>query len=122
METALIVIAVFTGIIALSNLILLGGLAWLGMTVSRLINHSVRPTIRDIDRTIRKVHGFVDMAEARAENVLDISERTVREVSGRVVAASDMLEHAVTGPIIQASGFLAGVRRAVEVWRRGKAA
>lgn len=114
METSLILIAVFTGVIALSNLVLLGGLAYLAVTVKKLVDTSVKPTIENVNT-------LVDKVEDRAERMMDIGEDAVRKVSGTVVATTELVGDTVTSPMIGLSSLFAGVSKAVQTWLRASA-
>lgn len=102
METSLAVISVFTGIIALCNLVLLIGLAALALAVKRLLDKSVRPVIDEVSDTVRHVSGVV------------------QHVSDSVAATNDVVQHTVAQPFIAIAGLAAGVGRAIEtIMRRG---
>ena len=109
-STSLIVIAVFTGVIAVSNLVLLGGLAYLAIAVKKLVDTSVKPAIAN-------VNSLVDKVEVKADRIMDISEDTVRKVSGTVVATSDIVQDTVTSPLIGIASLLTGISKAVQTWR-----
>lgn len=117
MTVSLILIAVFTGIIAVSNLLLLGGVAFLAMTVKKLVERQVMPAVSEVKSTIANVNKLVDRVEGKAEEIMDIGENTARQVSSRVVQTTDMLQDTVTTPLINISSIIAGITRAVEVWR-----
>ncbi len=118
MEVWQLLIAIFTGIIALSNLLLLGAIAYLAFTVKNLLTDSVQPAICEVTETIKTVNGMVERVEQKAENILDISEETARRVSGSVVAATDLVQHSVAAPFINLASIMAGVSKAVETLRR----
>ncbi len=111
-------LTVFVGIIALSNLVLLGGLAYLAVTVKRLVDTSVKPAISEAASTLKTVNELADKVEEKAEDILDISEQTARRVSGSVVATTDMVRQSVTTPLISVSSVLSGVSRALDVLKR----
>jgi len=111
-------LVILVGIIAFSNLVLLGGLAYLAITVKRLVDTSVKPAIAEAASTVKTVNELADKVEERAEHILDISEQTVRRVSGSVVATTDMVRHGVTSPLISVSSALAGVSRALGALKR----
>jgi len=114
METSVLLIAIFTGVIALSSLILLGGLAYLAVTVKKLIDTSVKPAVAN-------VKSLVDKVEDSAERIMDVGEDTVRKVSDTVVATTDMVQDTVASPLISFSSLLAGISKAVQTWRRASA-
>lgn len=94
------VISVFTGIIALCNLILLIGLAALALTVKRLLDKSVRPVIDEVSDTVKLVNGVVE------------------HVSSSVMATTDVVQHTVVQPFIAIAGLAAGVGRAIQTLSR----
>ncbi len=114
----MITLTVFVGIIAVSNLILLLAVALLAFSLKRVVDTSVTRTIKDVDATVKKVNTLVDKIDDRAERIMEISENTVRRVSGSVVATSDVVENAIASPFISISGLLTGISRAWEAWRR----
>lgn len=118
MTTSVLLIAIFTGVIALSNVILLIGLAYMAVTVTKILRKSVRPAIAEVTHTIRNVNDIVERVEQKAETILDISEQTARRVSGSVVATTEMVEHTVTEPLINLSSIVAGINKAVSTLRR----
>ncbi len=118
MELWQLLLVIFTGVIALSNVILLVGLAYLAVTVTRILNKSVSPALSEVKHTIRNVNDMVDKVEQKAENILDISEQTARRVSGSVVAATDVVQHSVAEPFINLSSVIAGISRAWNTLRR----
>ena len=108
---------IFVGVIAFSNLVLLVGLAVLAFSIKRILDRSVKPAISQAESTIASVNSLVDKVEDRAEDILDIGKDTVRQVSSRVVATTDMVQHSVASPIISVSSLLAGISKALETWR-----
>jgi uncharacterized protein YoxC len=118
MELWQLLIVIFTGLIALSNLLLLGAIAYLAFTVKSLLTDSVQPAICEATETIKRVNEMVERVEQKAENILDISEETARRVSGSVLAATDVVQHSVAAPFINLASMVAGIRRAVETLRR----
>jgi len=107
----MVLLTVFVGIIAFSSLVLLVGLATLAVSIKRLIDTSVKPAISNVNT-------LVDKVENRAERIMEISEDTVRKVSGKAVAAADMVEDTVTTPLISLSSLVAGISKAVQTWRQ----
>lgn len=104
-------LTIFVGIIAFANLVLLVGLAYLAVAVKKLLDTSVKPAIAN-------VNDLVDKVEDRTERIMDISEDTVRKVSGTVLTTTDMVQDTITSPIISLSSLLAGVSKAMKTWRR----
>ena len=121
MQTSLILIAIFTGVIALANLLLLGGLAYLAVTVTRLINTSVKPAIGQVQATVQNVNKLVDRVETKTEEIMDIGENTARQVSDSVVTTTDVLRDVVASPFISVASLVTGIQRAMETWRRTSA-
>jgi uncharacterized protein YoxC len=117
METSLILIAVFTGVIALSNLILLCGLAFLAIAVKRLLEKSVIPAASEAKSTIASVNDLVKNVESKAERIMDIGEDAARKVSGKVATAADVAGETIAAPLIGISSALAGISKALEVLR-----
>lgn len=111
-------LTVFVGIIALSNLILLVGLAMLAFSLKKVVDTSINPALREVNKTVKKVNALVDKIDDRADRILDISEDTVRVVSGKVVATTDVVEHAVASPFISISSLVTGISKGLEAWRR----
>ena len=111
-------LTVFVGIIALSNLVLLAGIAFLAFGVKRLIDKSVRPAVSEAQSAIHNVNELVDNVEGRTERILDIGEETARKVSGTVVSTSDMIRSSITSPLISISSLFAGITEAVQACRR----
>lgn len=118
MELWQLLLVIFTGIIAISSLVLLGGIAFLAFAVRNLVNRSVQPAICEATETIRNVNGFVERVEQKAECILDISEETARRVSGSVVSTTDMVQHTVAQPIINLASLMAGISKAISTLRR----
>ncbi len=118
MTTSVLLIAIFTGVIALANVILLIGLAYLAVTVTKLLKKSVQPAMSEVTHTIRNVNDIVERVEQKAETILNISEETARRVSGSVVATTEMVEHTVAQPFISLSSVIAGINKAVSTLRR----
>ena len=114
-------LTVFVGIIAVCNLILLVGLAALAVSLSRVVNKSLSPALSEVNATVKKVNALVDKVDDHVEHMLDISEDTVRRVSGSVVATSDVVENAIASPFIGISSLMTGIARALEAWRRASA-
>ena len=114
MEKSVLLIAIFTGVISLSNLILLGGLAYLAVNVKKLLDTSVKPTVAN-------VKSIVDKVEDSAERIMDIGEDAVRKVSSTVAATTDVVQDTVTSPLISISSLFAGISKAMQVWRRASA-
>lgn len=114
-------LTIFVGVIALSNLVLLLGLAYLAIAVKKLIDTSVKPAVSEAQSTIHNVNVMVDKVEDKAEQILNIGEETARKVSGSVVATTDMVQDTVTPPLISFSSMVAGISKALETWRRASA-
>lgn len=114
-------LTVFVGVIALGNLVMLIAVAVMAWSVKRLVDKSVIPTMTEVKDTVKNVNRLVDKVEEKAEHIMQIGERTASEVSGKVVATTNMVEKSVTTPIITISGIIAGITRAVEVWRTASA-
>lgn len=110
-------LTIFLGIIALSNLLLMTTIAMLAFSLKKLMDTSVTSTISDVNSAVRNVNDMVDKIETRVEHIMQIGEQTARQVSGKVVAATDVVEHSVTVPMVGISSILAGINRALEVWR-----
>ena len=111
-------LTIFVGIIAFSNLVLLVGLAYLAFAVRGLVNKQVQPAVHEVTSTLKDVHEFIDRVEDRAEEVMSIGEDTARKVSGKVVATSDVIQHAVSEPLINFTSIVAGIARAVSAYRQ----
>lgn len=118
MELWQLLIVIFTGLIALSSLVLLIGLAILAFAVRNLVSNSVQPAVSEATNTIKSVNELVERVEKKAENILDISEETARRVSGSVVAAADVVQHSIAEPFINLAGLVAGVNKAISILRR----
>ncbi|HUV04006.1 MAG TPA: hypothetical protein VMX94_02740 [Armatimonadota bacterium] len=114
METSVLLIAIFTGVIALSSVALLGALAYLAVFAKKLIDTSVKPAMAS-------VNSLVDKVEDSTERIMDVSEDTVRKVSGAVKATTHVVQDSVTSPLISFSSLLAGISKAMEAWRRASA-
>jgi uncharacterized protein YoxC len=112
---------VFVGIIAFCNLLLLVSIAVLALSVSRLVSKSVMPAVGEVQSTARKVNIIVDNVSDRATKIMDIGENTARQVSGKVVATTGLLENSAAAPIISISSVIAGITKAVQVWRESSA-
>ena len=110
-------LTIFVGIIALSNLVLLVGLAVLAISVKRLVDTSVKPAISEVKSTIEGVNALVDKVGGRAEEMMEIGENTARKVSGTVVATTDMVQDTVTRPLVGLSSLFAGALKAWQTWR-----
>jgi hypothetical protein len=108
---------VFVGIIAFCNLLLLVSIAVLALSVSRLVSKSVMPAVGEVQSTARKVNNLVDTVGDRAGRIMDVGESTVRQVSGKVVATTGLLENSAAAPIITLSSVIAGIARGFQVWR-----
>jgi hypothetical protein len=114
-------LTVFVGIIAVCNLILLVGLAALAFSLSRVVNKSLNPTLAEVNATVKKVNTLVDKVDDHVEHILEVSETTVRRVSGSVVATTDVVENAIASPFIGMSSLMTGIAKALEAWRRASA-
>lgn len=112
---------VFVGIIALSNLLLLGAIAFLALAFKKFLDTSAASTLAEVKSTVRNVNSMVDKVEDRAEKIMIIGEDTARKVSGSVNATTEMVQNSLTTPLISVSSFVAGVTKAVETWRRASA-
>lgn len=112
---------VFVGIIAFSNLVLLGGLAYLAVMVKKLLDNQVQPILSEAKSTVRNVNTLVDKVENKTERILEISEDTARKVSGRVVATTDVMQETITTPLINLTSIIAGINKALSVLRRESA-
>lgn len=111
METSLILVAIFTGIIALANLILLGALAYLAIAAKKFLDTSVKPTIAHVNSLVGKV-------ESGAERIIDTSENTVQKVSHTITNTADMVQRTIASPLISISSVFAGISEAWKTWRR----
>lgn len=114
-------LAIFVGVIALSNLVLLLGLAYLAITVKRLIDTSVKPAVSEAQCAIRDVNTIIDKVEGTTEQILNIGEETARKVSGTVVATTDVVQDTITSPLISISSLMAGISKAIQTWRHAPA-
>ncbi|MHB0912960.1 MAG: hypothetical protein ACYC2Y_05900 [Armatimonadota bacterium] len=117
METSVLLIAIFTGIIALANLLLLAGLAFLAFAVKKLIDQAVMPAVKEAKETVENLNEMVERVEQKAERIMDIGEETARRVGNRVVATSDVVQETVASPLINISSFITGIQRGIETWR-----
>lgn len=111
METSLVLMAIFTGIIALVNLILLGGLAYLAIAAKKFLDTSVKPTAARVDRLVGKV-------ESGAEHIMNTGETTVQKVSHTIIRTADMVQNTIASPLINISSLFAGMSEAWKTWRR----
>jgi hypothetical protein len=79
------------------------------------------PAVGEVQSTARKVNIIVDNVSDRATKIMDIGENTARQVSGKVVATTGLLENSAAAPIISISSVIAGITKAVQVWRGSSA-
>lgn len=114
-------LTVFVGIIAFCNILLLISIAFLVFSISRLVGRSVVPAVGEVQSTVKKVNGIMDNVGDRASKIMDIGENTARQVSGKVVATTGLLENTAAAPIISVSSIIAGITKAVQVWRESSA-
>lgn len=114
-------LTVFVGIIAFCNILLLISIAFLVFSISRLVGRSVVPAVGEVQSTVKKVNGIMDNVGDRASKIMDIGENTARKVSGKVVATTGLLENTAAAPIISVSSIIAGITKAVQVWRESSA-
>jgi hypothetical protein len=111
METLLLLMAIFLGVIAVANLILLGGLAYLAVTIKKLLETSVKPTVENVNSLVAKV-------ENKADHIMNVGVKTAEQVSRTITKIADLVQQAVTPPLIKASSILAGISQAWKTWRR----
>lgn len=109
---------VFVGIIAVSNVLLLGAISFLAFAAKKFLDTSAASTLSEVKATVHSVNNMVDKVEDKAEKIMNISEDTARKISGTMMATTDMVQETVTTPIISISSFIAGLTKAIETWRR----
>ena len=109
---------VFVGIIALTCIIVLGGLTFLALTVRKLIVKSVAPTIDEVKSTVENVNSIVKNVDKKADSIMSTVEDTAQKVSGKVVSTTDMAHNLITNPMISVTSLLAGVSKAVETMKK----
>jgi hypothetical protein len=109
---------VFVGIIAFCSLVLLLAVAFLAMSMKKLLDSSVTPVLEDVKSTVDSVNKLVETVDGKVDRILGVGEDTVRKVSGRVVATSEVMQDTITTPLITLSSAVAGIAKAIETWRR----
>ncbi len=109
---------VFVGIIAFCNLLLLLSIAYMALSMGKLVRQSVMPAVDQVQRTVKNVDALVDRIEGKAEEIMNVGEDTVRKVSDRVVATTDLAQGTITTPLITLSSVVAGISKAIQTWRR----
>lgn len=109
-------------VIGLCNVALLIALTFLIVSVKKLLDKQVASTVGEVQATLREVHTLVDTVENKAQRIMDVSEETVRKVSGRVVATTDLVQETITSPLISLSSTVAGLLKAFQVLRQDQGA
>jgi uncharacterized protein YoxC len=115
-------LTVFVGIIALCNLLVLVSISILAIVLARAVNTSVIPVVKEFQTTMKDLNKTLQRIESRADTLMDVGEDTIRKVSLKVVATSDLVEQNVVKPVITVSSIAAGVSKAWETWKKASAA
>jgi predicted PurR-regulated permease PerM len=83
-----------------------------------------------LDEARRLVHSTTEAAEYvagrarsiadKAETVADETRQTVDKVARQIVATTTVIRDAVSEPVVGAASVLAGVRKGIQAWLKGR--
>jgi len=114
-------LTVFLGIIMVCQVILVVAIAALAFTLKKFLDTSAAPALSEVQHTVQTVNKAVDIVEDRAERIMDIGEDAARRVSGKLAATTDSVENSISVSVISVWSLIAGVAKAIEVWRGASA-
>lgn len=111
------ILTVFVGIIAFSNLALLIGLIVAIRALQKVIREDIAPTMTEVANLTRGINDIVESIKTGVDNMINTSEETIADISGKVRKTSDLFHKTVSEPLIALSSLIAGISKAIETFR-----
>ena len=115
----LIITKVYAIVMIIVTLALAGGMIYLGVKISRLVDlltRSGKSVIGRAEKTAESVSQTVQTLSEHTRRISQVAEETTERMAAKVDAASELVQEAVTRPVIALSALVAGIRRGVEVF------
>ena len=122
---ALTAIFIFVGIFALITVVLLGAVAFALNKITKqvdILTGKIDPIIVKTTDTLDTVNRVTMIVGEKADHILTRGETLTDNVSDRVEKTAGVVQNAVTTPLINLSGMIAGVTKGVSVWSRASKA
>lgn len=110
---------VFGGIFSIITVALLGVMAFALTKLVKLldtITNKLDPMIVKATDTIETVQRVTTNVGEKADHILTKGEVLTDNVSGKVEKTADVVQHAVTGPLINLSSLITGVSKGFSVY------
>ena len=110
---------IFVGLFAIITVILLGAMAFALTKLVKLIDtltNKLDPMIVKATDTIETVQRVTTNVGEKADQILTKGEALTDNVSDRVEKTADVVQHAVTGPLINLSSLISGVSKGFSVY------
>lgn len=111
----------FGGLFSIIAVSLLGVMAFALTKLVKLldtITNKLDPVIMKATDTIETVQRVTANVGEKADHILSRGELLTNSVSGRVEQTADVVQKAVTGPLISLSSLITGVSKGVEVYTK----
>jgi len=111
----------FGGLFSIIAVSLLGVMAFALTKLVKLldtITNKLDPVIMKATDTIETVQRVTANVGEKADHILSRGELLTNSVSGRVEQTADVVQKAVTGPLINLSSLITGVSKGVEVYTK----
>lgn len=111
----------FGGLFSIIAVSLLGVMAFALTKLVKLldtITNKLDPVILKATDTIETVQRVTANVGEKADHILSRGESLTNSVSGRVEQTADVVQKAVTGPLISLSSLITGVSKGVEVYTK----
>lgn len=111
----------FGGLFSIIAVSLLGVMAFALAKLVKLldtITSKLEPVIIKATDTIETVQRVTANVGEKADHILTRSELLTDSVSGRVEQTADVVQKAVTGPLINLSSLIMGISKGVEVYTK----
>jgi len=110
---------IFVGIFAILTVILIGVIAFALTKLVKMLDsvtHKLDPVIVKATDAIETVQRVTSNIGEKSDQILTRGEAMTETVSGRVERTADVVQQAVTGPLINLSSLIAGLSKGVSAY------
>lgn len=110
---------IFVGIFAILTVVLIGVIAFALTKVVKILDsvtNKLDPVIVKATETIETLQRVTSNIGEKSDQILTRGEAMTETVSGRVERTADVVQQAVTGPLINLSSLIAGLSKGVSAY------
>jgi len=116
-----VVFEIVIGLLVLAQLVALAVLAMMMKNLVVQISEHIDPLIEKTNSLLIVANEIAQTVQDKTERIADKAATTTDRVAERADATSKVVHRAITTPIIQSAGFVAGVQAAMRQWCAARA-